>query len=58
MKYAVNLTLALASVLFLRAQDPENPPPPPDTPATQAPAAGPAIPVGGRGGADAEPAPL
>jgi hypothetical protein len=55
MKIAVNLSLMLASVLFLRAQDPENPPPAPETPA--APVAAAPVTPPGRGGADAEPRP-
>ena len=55
MKYALHLSLLFSSVLFLRAQDPENPPPAPETP--PAPAAAPPGPGGGRGGVDAEPRP-
>jgi hypothetical protein len=55
MKIVVNLSLVLASALFLSAQDPEIPPPAPETAPAAAPAA-PGNPVG-RGGADAEPRP-
>ena len=55
-QHAVNISLLLASGLFLYAQDPETPPIPdaPQTPAAQAPLAGPGA---GRGAADPEPRP-
>ncbi len=55
MKIVVNLSLVLASALFLSAQDPEVPAPAPETPPAAAPAS-PGNPAG-RGGADAEPRP-
>ena len=56
MRHALNLSLVLASALFLSAQDPETPPAPdvPQAPAAQAP---PAVPGPGRGAADPEPRP-
>ena len=56
MKHALNLSLVLASAVFLYAQDPETPPAPeaPQAPAAQAALVGPGA---GRGATDPEPRP-